>query len=174
MCFFLVLLYILCTCVEEVLILKNHQYRWLSEVFHNLDRPIFTFHSQFVGNYIYTLLLVHIVRVRIECFIEDQAFSTSYDLVPTPPLPPPPLPSASFLSFSVFLCVAAVKLTDGGGCGGGGGETKSEKRGEGLLIWVQVAISRKSCWDWGKGDDVTQVEAVDRVKGGWQEHTFPL
>jgi hypothetical protein len=37
-----------------------------------------------------------------ERFIEDQAFSPSYDLAP--PLPPPP--SASCLSFSVFLCVA--------------------------------------------------------------------
>jgi hypothetical protein len=37
----------------------------------------------------------------IERFIENQAFSPSYDLAP-----PPPLPSAKYLSFSVFLCVA--------------------------------------------------------------------
>ncbi len=41
---------------------------------------------------------------EFELFIEDQAFSPSYDLAPSPPLPP--LPSASCLSFSVFLCVA--------------------------------------------------------------------
>ncbi len=38
----------------------------------------------------------------IELIIEDQAFSQSYDLTPTPPH----LPSTSYLSFSVFLCVA--------------------------------------------------------------------
>ncbi len=37
-------------------------------------------------------------------FIEDQAFSRSYELAPPPPRPP--LPSASCLSFSVFLCVS--------------------------------------------------------------------
>jgi hypothetical protein len=29
----------------------------------------------------------------IEWFVEDQAFSLSYDLAPPPPPPPPPLPS---------------------------------------------------------------------------------
>jgi hypothetical protein len=39
----------------------------------------------------------------IELFIEDQAFSPSYNLSPYPP--PPPIPSASCLSFScVSLC----------------------------------------------------------------------
>ncbi len=41
----------------------------------------------------------------IEGFIEDQAFYLSYDLAPPPP--PPSLMSASCLSISVSLCVAA-------------------------------------------------------------------
>ncbi len=57
----------------------------------------------------------------IERFMEDQAFSTSYDLAPPPP---PPLLSASCLSFS--YCVSPFELNDGirhggGGVGGGGG-----------------------------------------------------
>jgi hypothetical protein len=45
-----------------------------------------------------------ILAENIEWFIEDQAFSLSTDLAPPPP--PPTIPSVSFLSFSVFLCVA--------------------------------------------------------------------
>ncbi len=41
----------------------------------------------------------------IEWFIEDQAFSPSYDLAPRTP---PPLPSENCLSFTVFLCVAGL------------------------------------------------------------------
>jgi hypothetical protein len=43
-------------------------------------------------------------RHRVLRFIEDQAFSPSFDLAPPHPLLP--LPSASCLSFSVFLRVA--------------------------------------------------------------------
>jgi hypothetical protein len=41
----------------------------------------------------------------IECFIEGQASSWSYAMVPRPP--PPAFPSERYLSFSVFLCVAS-------------------------------------------------------------------
>jgi hypothetical protein len=47
-------------------------------------------------------LLYNLDSESIERFIEDQAFSPWCDLAPPPP--PPLLPS--FLSFSVFLCVA--------------------------------------------------------------------
>ncbi len=42
--------------------------------------------------------LILLIPEIIELFIEDQAFSLSYDLAP--------LPSDSCLSFSFFLCVA--------------------------------------------------------------------
>ncbi len=58
---------------------------------------------------------------NIEWFVEDQAFSPSYDSAPPHPLPPP-LPSASCLSFSVFLC-GGREYT--GWRGGAGGATKS-------------------------------------------------
>jgi hypothetical protein len=51
----------------------------------------------------------HIKSVSIAKCIEDQAFSPSYDLVPSPP-PHHTLPSASCHSFSVFL----VELGRGG------------------------------------------------------------
>ncbi len=57
----------------------------------------------------------------VEWFIEDQIFSPSSDLAPPPP---------SFLSFSIFLCVAApVEITDGreGGRGGGAKSQDDEK-----------------------------------------------
>jgi hypothetical protein len=41
----------------------------------------------------------------IQWFIEDQAFSLSYDLAPPAP-PSTPLPSAKCISFSIFQCVA--------------------------------------------------------------------
>ncbi len=48
----------------------------------------------------------------IEWFIEDQAILSLYDSAPFYP-PPHTLLSASCLSFSVFLCVSPVELTDG-------------------------------------------------------------
>ncbi len=54
----------------------------------------------------------------IEWFIEDRAFSSSYDLAPHPP---PPLPSESCLSFTVFLCVASRAEWEERGGGDGGG-----------------------------------------------------
>ncbi len=53
----------------------------------------------------------------------------SYDSAPRPP--PSPLPSASCLSFSVFLCVAAAGRSYWGGGGGGRGwaeEPVSQRR----------------------------------------------
>ncbi len=63
----------------------------------------------------------------IEWFIEDHAFSPSYDFVP----PPPPSLYAPFSKLSLFLslhvCVAgrAYWQWGGGGGGGGGGGAKS-------------------------------------------------
>ncbi len=50
-------------------------------------------------------------------FIENQAFSPSYNLAP----PPHPLPSASCLSFSVFQFVTGRTYWRKMGEGGGGG-----------------------------------------------------
>ncbi len=68
-------------------------------------------------------LVIFLVRLAFfvlvsesEYFKEDQAFSSSYDLVSTPP--PPCLPSANCFSFSVFLCVAAYSSERGEGAGG--------------------------------------------------------
>ncbi len=50
----------------------------------------------------------------IEWFIEDQAFSSSYDLAFLPPL----LTRRHVVSLSQSSCVPPVKLTDGRGQGG--------------------------------------------------------
>ncbi len=60
----------------------------------------------------------------IEWFIEDQAFSPSYDLAPCS-LPPPP--SATCLSFSVFLCVADGAYWRESGVGWGANSYDGEK-----------------------------------------------
>ncbi len=49
----------------------------------------------------------------MELFIEDWAFLQSNDSAP-PPLLPPSHPPASWLSFSVFLCVSPIELMAGG------------------------------------------------------------
>jgi hypothetical protein len=63
----------------------------------------------------------------IEWLMEDQAFSQSMILYLAPPPPPPPISLASCLSFSVFLCVAAVQLTEYRRLteGGGGGRRRN-------------------------------------------------
>jgi hypothetical protein len=50
---------------------------------------------------------------NIERFTENQAFSLSYDLAPTPP----PSPRQRLVSISQSSCVSPVELTDGGGLG---------------------------------------------------------
>jgi hypothetical protein len=53
----------------------------------------------------FSFLNIKVLAQSIEWFIEDQAFFRPYDSA-TRPRHSTPLPSASFLSFSVFLCVA--------------------------------------------------------------------
>ncbi len=63
----------------------------------------------------------------IEWFVENQAFSPSYDLAPTPA----PLSSARVLAIPVFLCVAAGRAywrERGGGNGVGGSLIKRRRR----------------------------------------------
>ncbi len=62
----------------------------------------------------------------IECFIEDQAFSTSYDLA----RPSAPLPSASFVSLSQSSCMSPVEFTDrrGGFRGAVGAKSNDAKK----------------------------------------------
>ncbi len=58
----------------------------------------------------------------IERFIEDQAFSPSYDLSPSPP--------PQVVSLSQFSCVSMVELT-----GGGGGRSLIIQRQESLVLY---------------------------------------
>jgi hypothetical protein len=67
----------------------------------------------------------------IESFIEDQAFSLSYDLA-TPPPHSPLSSSASCLSFSDFLCVAGQAYWRDGG--GGGDRSQIIWRSESLVL----------------------------------------
>jgi hypothetical protein len=68
----------------------------------------------------------------IELFIEDQAFSLSYDLAP--------LPSASCLSFSFFKCVAGRAYWRERGGGGGGGANQTTTRKPGPLLIIQCSL----------------------------------
>jgi hypothetical protein len=61
-------------------------------------------HISFMSHMMQDFISKYLKAERLEFFMEDQAFSPSYDLAPPPPIPP--LPSESCLSFSVFLCVA--------------------------------------------------------------------
>jgi hypothetical protein len=67
--------------------------------------------------------------VFIECFIEDEAFSPSYDdLAPLHPLPPSPISKVSpFLNLPV--CRRSSLLTGAERGGGGGGGAKARKPG---------------------------------------------
>ncbi len=65
------------------------------------------------------------LRISIVGFIEDQAFSLSYNLAPAPT--PSPLLSASCLFFSVFLCVVGRAYWRERGGVGGGAKSYGEK-----------------------------------------------
>jgi len=81
---------------------------------------------------VYLALLYHAGSTHfcLSKFIEDQAFSPSYDLAL--PRPIPPLQSASSFSFLVFLCVAGRLLI----WEGGGEEKESNiRRRESLVLY---------------------------------------
>jgi hypothetical protein len=111
----------------------------------------------------------------IEWFIEDQAFSTMYDIAP-PPLPHPIL-SASCLSFSVFLCVAsrAELKAEGEGDGGGGKSFDVEKIWSSInhsILWrkqtpllhpkIKKSSSARS-WKFSKEDDESEASPCNFV-----------
>jgi hypothetical protein len=60
----------------------------------------------------------------IKWFIEDQAFSPSYDLAPISPFP---VSKLSVLSLFLSLPVSPVEFTDGRGGGGGAESYDGEK-----------------------------------------------
>jgi hypothetical protein len=71
---------------------------------------------------------------RMYCIVEDQAFSPSSDLVPSPSPPSPPSRQQTvFLSLS--SCVSPVELTDGSGGGGEGEGAKSYYDGK---AWYSI------------------------------------
>ncbi len=92
----------------------------------------------------------------IELFIEDQAFSPSYDLAPPPSLSPS-LPSASCPSLIVFLCVAGNAYWWGGGGGVGALSDDGEKVWSAIYHSIRsVSVlflfkSIASCMAWGGG-----------------------
>jgi len=65
--------------------------------------------------------------------MEDQAVSLL-------PHPLDPFPLASCLSFSVFLCVSSVEITEGRGEGGGGQEPNNTVRKPGPLLIIQCSL----------------------------------
>jgi hypothetical protein len=55
-------------------------------------------------------------RVLYDLYVEDQAFSSSYDLAP--PSPPSPLSSQQDVFLCQSSCVSSFEFTDGRGEGG--------------------------------------------------------
>jgi hypothetical protein len=82
--------------------------RYYYTIFVPLPVPSTVLHAQ--------ILLYSLVPENIEWCREDQAFLQSYDSAPRPP---PSFPAASYLSFSIFLCVAgrSYRRERGGGSG---------------------------------------------------------
>jgi hypothetical protein len=74
-------------------------------------------------------------------------------LAATPTLPP--LPSGRFLSFSVFLRVLPVELTDGRGGGGEGmGEEPNHRPRGNLVLYNSLNTLWWEGW-WGDGEEKT-------------------
>ncbi len=73
---------------------------------------------------------VHYIQRVNWMIIEDQTFSSSYDLAP-PPFPSP-ISRLQVVSLSQSSCVSSVELTDGerGRRGGGGGRNQTKERRE--------------------------------------------
>ncbi len=79
-----------------------------------------------------------------ECFIEDQAFSTSYDLAPGPPLTP--RYRQQIVSLSPSSCLSPVELTYGRGVKGVS-EEPNHTILESLLISIKHSmLSDMYCW----------------------------
>jgi hypothetical protein len=98
----------------------------------------------------------HALPESIERFIEDQAFLPTYDLAHSPP---PPFPSASWLSFSVFLCAGRTYWRERGGGMGAEPNLTTARRPDPLWI-IQYSLrplpsrSRRS---WSREDDCTMI-----------------
>jgi hypothetical protein len=90
----------------------------------------------------------------IERFIEDQAFSPSYDL-DTPPPSPPPLPQR-VVSLSQSSCVSPVELhmTEEGEGGAGGGAKSYDHTTHAEKAWSSINHSKLS-GEGGEGEKVS-------------------
>jgi hypothetical protein len=69
----------------------------------------------------------YLLPENIERFVEDHAFSLSYDFAPPAPLPP--LCCQQVVSLSQSSCVSPVELTGGGGLGEEPNRTAARKPG---------------------------------------------
>jgi hypothetical protein len=78
---------------------------------------------------------------NIELFMEDQAFSLSYELAPNPP--PPLLFRQEIVPLSQSTCVSPVELTDKGGGGRGAKSYGSDKVWSSLnnfILFVEMML----------------------------------